>query len=124
MGLMNGIIDGTVTSGLIVYCVGMTPILGCLAWVTHVDRRATTSNAGSEYSTVGLKLESLRFALGEMSKSPATQLAPAALVPKTERRGSLFAKPRAIAPLHKSRITYPRHLGSALHVADLSSPLN
>jgi hypothetical protein len=40
MGVMNGIIDGTVTSSLIVYCVGMALIFGGLAWVTHLDQRA------------------------------------------------------------------------------------
>jgi hypothetical protein len=39
MELFNSILDSTSIFGLIVYCIGMTVVMGALAWASHLDRR-------------------------------------------------------------------------------------
>jgi hypothetical protein len=39
MEALNWLIEATSLSGLIVYCAGMTVIMGGLAWANHLDRR-------------------------------------------------------------------------------------
>jgi hypothetical protein len=39
MEILDWLIAGTSVFGLVVYCVGMTLLLGVLAWANHLDRR-------------------------------------------------------------------------------------
>jgi hypothetical protein len=39
MEILDWLIAGTSVSGLVVYCAGMTLLLGALAWANHLDDR-------------------------------------------------------------------------------------